>query len=151
MIKYMATCVFVLSTYMYNMPSFAWIRLRLHIYFLIFVKTINNVPKTTQIVCMMDKTDMKWIGQEVGEGNGNPLQCLAWRIPGMEEPSGLLSMGSHRVRHDWSDLAAAAASQCSTAEKRMSGSRGKNYLMGRKQTIIPIWKQGDQKKKVRKE
>ena len=25
---------------------------------------------------------------------------LAWRIPGMEEPGGLLSMGSHRVRHD---------------------------------------------------
>ena len=34
---------------------------------------------------------------------------LAWRIPGMAEPGGLLSMGSHRVRHDWSDLAAVAA------------------------------------------
>ena len=34
---------------------------------------------------------------------------LAWRIPGMGEPGGLPSMGSHRVRHDWSDLAAAAA------------------------------------------
>ena len=34
---------------------------------------------------------------------------LAWRIPGMGEPGALLSMGSHRVRHDWSDLAAAAA------------------------------------------
>ena len=32
-----------------------------------------------------------------------------WRIPGMGEPGGLPSMGSHRVRHDWSDLAAAAA------------------------------------------
>ena len=32
---------------------------------------------------------------------------LAWRIPGTEEPGGLLSMGSHRVGHDWSDLAAA--------------------------------------------
>jgi len=32
---------------------------------------------------------------------------LAWRIPGMEEPGGLPSMGSHRVRHDLSDLAAA--------------------------------------------
>ena len=49
----------------------------------------------------------------------NPLQCscpmathssvLAWRIPGMGEPGGLLSMGSHRVGHNWSDLAAAAA------------------------------------------
>ena len=34
---------------------------------------------------------------------------LAWRIPGTGEPGGLPSMGSHRVRHDWSDLAAAAA------------------------------------------
>ena len=35
---------------------------------------------------------------------------LAWRIPGMGEHGGLPSMGSHRVRHDWSDLAAAANS-----------------------------------------
>ena len=34
---------------------------------------------------------------------------LAWRIPGTGEPGGLLSLGSHRVRHDLSDLAAAAA------------------------------------------
>ena len=34
---------------------------------------------------------------------------LAWRIPGTEEPGGLPSLGSHRVGHDWSDLAAAAA------------------------------------------
>ena len=33
---------------------------------------------------------------------------LACRIPGMGEPGGLPSMGSHRVGHDWSDLAAAA-------------------------------------------
>ena len=35
---------------------------------------------------------------------------LAWRIPGTGEPGGLLSMGSHRVGHDWSDLAAAVVS-----------------------------------------
>ena len=34
---------------------------------------------------------------------------LAWRIPGTGEPGGLPSLGSHRVGHDWSDLAAAAA------------------------------------------
>ena len=34
---------------------------------------------------------------------------LAWRIPGMGVPGGLPSMRSHRVGHDWSDLAAAAA------------------------------------------
>ena len=37
---------------------------------------------------------------------------LAWRIPGTGEPGGLPSMGLHRVGHDWSDLAAAAAASC---------------------------------------
>ena len=35
--------------------------------------------------------------------------ALAWRTPGMAEPGGLPSMGSHIIGHDWSDLAAAAA------------------------------------------
>ena len=43
-----------------------------------------------------------------GEGNGNPLHCSSWRIPGTEEPGGLPSMGSHRIGHEWSNLAAAA-------------------------------------------
>ena len=34
---------------------------------------------------------------------------LAWKIPWMEEPGRLQSVGSHRAGHDWSDLAAAAA------------------------------------------
>ena len=34
---------------------------------------------------------------------------LAWRIPGIEKPGGLPSMGSHRVGHNCNDLAAAAA------------------------------------------
>ena len=38
---------------------------------------------------------------------------LPWRIPGTGEPGGLPSMGSHRVGHDCSDLAAAAAVQFS--------------------------------------
>ena len=36
---------------------------------------------------------------------------LAWRIPATEEPSGLPSMGSHRVGHDWSDLAVAVSNR----------------------------------------
>ena len=43
---------------------------------------------------------------------------LAWRIPGTGEPSGLPSMGSHRVGHDWSSLAAAAAAYCHQLRKR---------------------------------
>ena len=35
-----------------------------------------------------------------GEGNGNPLQCSCLENPRDGEPGGLLSLGSHRVRHD---------------------------------------------------
>ena len=45
----------------------------------------------------------------IGEGNGNPLQCSCLEVPGTVKPGGLPSMGSHRVGHAWSDLAAAAA------------------------------------------
>ena len=41
------------------------------------------------------------------EGMATHSSILAWRIPWTEEPGGLLSMGSERVGHDWSDLAQA--------------------------------------------
>ena len=60
---------------------------------------------------------------------------LAWRIPGTGEPGGLLSMGSHRVGHDCSDLAAEnprdggawwaavyGVTQCRTRLKQLSSS-----------------------------
>ena len=43
---------------------------------------------------------------------------LAWRIPGAGKPGGLPSMGSHRVGHDWSDLAAAAALEINKTEEK---------------------------------
>ena len=49
---------------------------------------------------------------------------LAWRIPGTEEPGRRLSMGSHRVGHDSSDLAAAAA----TAATRKSSNEDHNLI-----------------------
>ena len=36
----------------------------------------------------------------IEEGNGSPLQCSCLENPGMGEPGGLPSMGSHRVGHD---------------------------------------------------
>ena len=44
----------------------------------------------------------------IGEGNGNLLQCSCLENPRDGEPGGLPSLGSHRVGHDWSDLAAVA-------------------------------------------
>ena len=41
-----------------------------------------------------------WLLYQPG-GNNAPAVPLAWKIPWMEEPGGLQSMGSLRVRHDW--------------------------------------------------
>ena len=41
-----------------------------------------------------------WVGKIPGEGHGNPLHILAWKIPRTEEPGGLQSVGSQRVGHD---------------------------------------------------
>ena len=46
---------------------------------------------------------------------------LAWRIPGTGEPGGLSSLGSHRVRHDWSDLAAAPTAASSGVPITLAG------------------------------
>ena len=46
---------------------------------------------------------------------------LAWRIPGMGEPGGLPSLGSHRVGHDWSNLAAAATTVSHYSQENSSG------------------------------
>ena len=44
----------------------------------------------------------------LGKEMATHSSVLAWRIPGTGKPGGLPSMGSHRVGHDWSDLAAAS-------------------------------------------
>ena len=49
---------------------------------------------------------------------------LAWRIPGTGEPGGLPSMGSHRIGHYWSDLAAAAVKPCLRPWDEILSSRG---------------------------
>ena len=45
------------------------------------------------------------------KGMASHSSVLAWRIPAMGETGGLPSMGSHRVGHNWSDLAAVAAAR----------------------------------------
>ena len=45
------------------------------------------------------------LGRSPEEGMATYSSIITWRIPWTEEPSGLLSKGSQRVRHNWSDLA----------------------------------------------
>ena len=56
----------------------------------------------------MQETWVLSLGPEgpLEKGTATHSSILAWRIPGMVEPGGLPSMGSHRVGHDCSDLAA---------------------------------------------
>ena len=51
---------------------------------------------------------MRWLEEKAMATDSS---VLAWRIPGVGEPGGLHSMGSHRVGHNWSNLAAAAAAE----------------------------------------
>ena len=60
-----------------------------------------------------------------GDENGNPLQCSCLENP---RDGGLLSMGSHRVGHDWSDLAAAAA-HASKVMLKILQARSQQYVI----------------------
>ena len=59
----------------------------------------------------------------IGEGNGNPLQCSCLENPRDGKPGGLSSMGLHIIGHDWSDLGAAAAADCSPSSSSVHGCR----------------------------
>ena len=62
---------------------------------------------------------------------------LAWRIPGTGEPGGLQSMGSNRVGHDWSDLAAAAAAlNPSTGATRSLTLQARTFQGARRKTAL---------------
>ena len=67
---------------------------------------------------------------------------LAWRIPGTGKPGGLPSMGSHRVGHDWSDLASQPELSYMTKTTCKEGweiRRKHRYV--REQFILPKWDQ----------
>ena len=61
----------------------------------------------------MQDTWVQSLGQEdlLGKEMATHSSTLAWKIPWTEELGRLQSTGSHRVGHDWSDLAAAAAAE----------------------------------------
>ena len=65
---------------------------------------------------------------------------LAWRIPGTEEPGWLPSMGSHRVGHEWSDLAAAAAVTSDTADDTTLMAESEEELKSLLMTVKEEWK-----------
>ena len=78
---------------------------------------------------------------------------LAWRIPETAEPGGLPSVGSHRVGHDWSDLAAAAAAFIQNGFEEVLNTSPLLwwfvfYTFIRSMTYFPLFKILDRKHKV---
>jgi len=69
---------------------------------------------------------------------------LVWRIPGMGELGALPSMGSHRVGHNWSDLAAAAAAaeyimKNAGLDETQAGLAGEISITSDMQMTPPLW------------
>ena len=60
------------------------------------------------------------------------ISVLAWRIPGTAEPGGLPSVGSHRVEHNSSDLAAATVITCTVASEE---NEQETVLLAQHQTV----------------
>ena len=77
----------------------------------------------------MQETQVRFLGQEdpLEKGMATHSSVLAWRIPRTEEPGGLQSVGSQRVRHDGSNLSCSHAEQelqnCFAAFKDKLGSK----------------------------
>ena len=63
---------------------------------------ISLVAQLVKNLPVMQETRVRFLGQEdtLEKQMATHSSILAWRIPGTGEPGGLLSMGSHRVRHD---------------------------------------------------
>ena len=62
---------------------------------------------------------------------------IAWWIPGMGEPGGLPSMGSHRVGHNWSYLAAAAAATMLLGILQCAGQLSKPRPFRHEMSVLP--------------
>ena len=71
------------------------------------------------------ETQFRSLGQEdpLKDGMATHSSDLAWRIPWTEEPGGLSSTGSWRVRHNWSELA-----QHSTAQHKEKNRELRNQI-----------------------
>ena len=50
-----------------------------------------------------DASSIPGSGAFLGEGNGNPLQILSWKVPWTEESGGLQSKGLQRVEYNWAN------------------------------------------------
>ena len=91
------------------------------------------VAQMVKLLPAMQETQVRSLGQEdlLEKEMATHSSALAWKIPWTEEPGGLPSMGSHRVRHDWSDLAAAVAAEYIIRNARLDEAQDGIKIAGR--------------------
>ena len=79
--------------------TYSCIYIYIHIYTYIWASLVAQIVKNLPA---MQETQVPSLGQEdpLEERMATHSSFLAWRIPWTEEPSGLQSMRSQRVRHD---------------------------------------------------
>ena len=84
------------SPYLPSIPSGSFIVAR-HV-----AQVVKNPPANAGDI--RDTSSISGSGRSLEEGMATHSSILAWRIPWTEEPGGLQSIGSQRVRHNCSDL-----------------------------------------------
>ena len=77
-------------------------RTYLNIMKVIYEKPLSLVSQMVKNVPAMQETQVRSLGREgpLEKDMATHSSILAWRIPWTQEPGGLQSMGSQRVRHD---------------------------------------------------
>ena len=78
-----------------------WSNISLWFWFQISLTMLNNFSNN----CLPSVCILFYLGIVEGKAMATHSSILAWRILWTEEPGGMLSIGSHRVRHHWSKLA----------------------------------------------
>ena len=66
-----------------------------------FYKVFTRISLVVQMLKHLPTMWETGSGRSPGEGNATHSSILAWKVPWMEEPGRLQSMGSRWVRHDW--------------------------------------------------
>ena len=76
---------------------------------MIFLQVSVSLQTNLLVVTSILQRNKLKLREITGEGNSTPLQCSCLENPRDGEAGGLLSLGLHRLGHDGSDLATAAA------------------------------------------
>ena len=104
--------------------------------------SLTSLAQTVKSPSAMQETWVRFLGQEnsLGKEMATHSSILAWEIPWTEEPGGLQSMGSQRVRHNWTPNTFKLAVKCEAIPDQAEGRRPPSPLTPHTHTHpSPLW------------